>query len=129
VHDDRSCLEQATAQLATRARAEQQAERQPAATLADNANDLSVGAELASFVSMETEFAMETGSGRMADCLLPRDDAETFATFLRWASEKGSERDVVSSLWRAGSTLMARTRGEDLTRRAEVQQAHAALHD
>jgi len=129
VHDDRSCLEQATAQLATRARAEQQAERQPAATLADDANDLSVGAELASFVSMETEFAMETGSGRMADCLLPRDDAETFATFLRWASEKGSERDVVSSLWRAGSTLMARTRGEDLTRRAEVQQAHAALHD
>ena len=53
------------------------------------ADDLIVGRELASFISLETEFAMATGSSRMAGCLLPRDDAGAFVTFLRWAAARG----------------------------------------
>ena len=114
VHDDARCLRLATDSLAQ----ESAAPLAPAAAQLDPADDLVVGRSLASFISLETEFVMETGSGRMADCLLPRDDAGAFDAFLRWAVERCDEADTWSSLWRAASTLMARTRGRDLTEHA-----------
>ena len=63
----------------------------------------------------------------MADCLLPRDSADAFITFLRWAARRGIEGDALKSLWSAGSTLMARTRGKDLTALEAVRQAYDQL--
>ena len=127
VHDSRRCLCLAVGSL-EQARAQPAAAPQ-AATTASLADDLIVGRELASFVQLETEFAMATGSSRMAGCLLPRDDAEAFVTFLRWAAARGDEGDTWTwtALWRAASTLMARTRGEDLTEHAAVRRAFAEL--
>ena len=66
----------------------------------------------------------------MADCLLPRDSAEELMAFFRWAAERRSEDDssFLTSLRRASSTLMASTRDEDLTERAEVKLALSELN-
>jgi len=73
------------------------------------------------------EFAVEGGSDRMADCLLPRDSLDVFIAFLRWAARRGIEGDALSSLWSASSTLMASTRGRDLTELAAARQAFDEL--
>ena len=78
-------------------------------------------------MQLETEFTTAGGSDRMADCLLPRDCATTFIAFLRWAARRGLEGEELSSLWRTGSALMARTRGRDLTEDGAVRRAFAEL--
>jgi hypothetical protein len=122
VHNDRRCLE-----LAEEALGSAQVEPAQVAHAADPADDLIVGRSLASYIELETEYAMETGSGRMADCLLPRDDAGAFIAFLRWAVERCGEGDTWTSLLEAASTLMVKTRGRDLTEHVEVRSALAEL--
>ena len=82
---------------------------------------------MATYIELEMEFALESGSDRMVDCLLPRDSADVFIAFLRWAARRGVEGDALNSLWCAGSTLMASTRGRDLTELVVVQQAFDEL--
>ena len=120
-----ACWARASGSLAARAGAEQL----PQVEIGDPSSDLARGSELATFISAETEFAMERGSGRMADCLLPRDSAEALIDFFRWAAARrgGAISDLIS-LQRAASVLMTRTRDEDLTVRADVQLALAELH-
>ena len=120
VHDDRACLERARRDLEVRAAAPS---TQAAAAPTDPSSDLEVGKSLATYIELEMEFALEGGSDRMVDCLLPRDSVDAFIAFLRWAARRGIEGDALSSLWCAGSTLMASTRGRDLTELEAVQQA------
>ena len=124
VHDDRACLERARHDLEVRAAAPS---TQAAAAPTDPSSDLEVGKSLATYIDLEMEFALESGSDRMVDCLLPRDSVDVFIAFLRWAARRGVEGDAMSSLWCAGSTLMASTRGRDLTELAAVQQAFDEL--
>ena len=102
--------------------------RAPSAVVpADPSSDLEVGKALANYIQLETEFAMEGGSDEMVDCLLPRDSADVFVAFLRWAARQGHEGEALSSLWCTGSTLMASTRREDFTELEAVRQAYAEL--
>ena len=82
---------------------------------------------MATYIELEMEFALESGSDRMADCLLPRDSVDVFIAFLRWAARRGVEGDALSSLWHAGSMLMASTRGRDFTELAAAQQVFDEL--
>ena len=100
---------------------------QAAAAPTDPSSDLEVGKSLATYIDLEMEFALESGSDRMVDCLLPHDSADVFIAFLRWAARRGVEGDALSSLWHAGSMLMASTRGRDLTELAAVRQAFDEL--
>ena len=60
----------------------------------DPSSDLEVGKSLATYIDLEMEFALESGSDRMVDCLLPRDSADIFIAFLRWAARRGVEGDA-----------------------------------
>ena len=120
VHDDGGCLERARRDLEVRASSASASATGAAPT--DPTSDLEVGRALATYIELEMEFAMEGGSDRMADCLLPRDSLDVFIAFLRWAVRRGVEGDALSSLWRAGSTLMASTRGRDFTELETVRQ-------
>jgi hypothetical protein len=115
-HDCTTCMEAAQRSLAARVgkpTAPPQGEPTPTAS-----EDLAVGHKLAAYIGLEIEFALESDE-RMATCVLPRDRADVFQRFVRWATERGVERESMSALMRAGSTLMARTRGYDVTAGSE----------
>ena len=126
VHDDSRCLERARRDLEVRA-SSSSTQAAAAAAPTDPSSDLEVGKALATYIELEMEFALEGGSDRMVDCLLPRDSVDVFIAFLRWAARRGVEGDAMSSLWCAGSALMASTRGRDLTELVVVQQAFDEL--
>ena len=126
MHDDSRCLERARRDLEVRA-SSSSTQAAAAAAPTDPSSDLEVGKALATYIELEMEFALEGGSDRMVDCLLPRDSVDVFIAFLRWAARRGVVGDAMSSLWCAGSTLMVSTRGRDLTGLAAVQQAFDEL--
>ena len=118
MHDDSRCFDRARRDLEARASS---VPVTASAAPIDPSSDLEVGKSLATYIDLEMEFALEGGSDRMADCLLPRDSVDAFIAFFRWAARRGIEGDALSSLWRASGTLMASTRGRDLTELAAVQ--------
>jgi hypothetical protein len=121
VHDDSRCHAAAESAL------QQRVEASTAAPAVDRAtDDLTIGGELARYIQLEIEFTLERGS-RMEGCILPRDDGRVFISFLRWAVDRRLEDAALCALWRAGSTLMARTRRIDLTADQEVSSAYHRL--
>jgi len=83
------------------------------------------GAALAEYRRLETEFALRPGGE--VPLLLPSDDREAFCRFLRWCAESEERAGSLASVHWAAGELTLRTRGEDLTRHADVRRAFEAL--
>ena len=80
----------------------------------------STGASFADFKRLELEF-MSTRGGVSSTSVLPTDNAEVFKIFLTWLVVEKKRARSLETLFRAGGSIMAKTRERNFTKDAGVK--------